>query len=297
MPIVRNGEPDMKDIKQSTAIPPKPFGISHSKMGDFRRCRQRYHWKYISHYYPKSAMGQSRGTAGHAALAVWHSDYDPQKAMNAAWEKWSLDGYKQDEDWQLLEDALNRYFVWSKANDTFKMVEPEYKFEIEYEDPLITFVGYIDGIVEEQGKLWLLENKFWKRVDITNIEMDMQATLYLLAAGIMGKEVNGVIYNIVRIGDLKPHKTDPIFVTEPVVRKLLHRNLAGLVHVQQEVLRQAEEMIAYQKGGTPYRNPTKDCTWDCSFYAPCMSMLDDGYESQQLLESVCLIKKEIENGE
>ena len=277
-------------------IAPKPFGISHSKMGEFRRCRQKYHWKYISKYFPKSSMGQSRGTAGHAALADWHTSYDPQLAMNAAWDKWALDGYLQDEEWQLLEDALNRYFVWSKANDTFKIITAEYKFEILYENPLVNFVGYIDGIVEEDNRLWLLENKFWKRVDTNNIEMDMQASLYLLAAGIMGKQVDGVIYNIVRVGDGKEHKKDPIYITEPVLRKRLYRNKAGLEHVQQEVLRQAEEMIAYQKGGMPYRNATKDCTWDCSFYGACLSMLDDGIESAQQLEAVSLIRKETDDG-
>jgi hypothetical protein len=62
--------------------------------------------------------------------------------------------------------------------------------------------------------------------------------------------------------------------------------------VQYEVLRQAEEMLKYEReGGVPYRNPTRDCSWDCSFYQACLSMQDDGVEPLEILETIAHTKK------
>ena len=265
----------------------KLFSISHSKLSCYRRCLQQYHWKYVDKHYPRSSIGQIRGTAGHAALADWHVNYNKTSAMQAAWDSWSGESLADSPAWLLLANALNRYFAWSEENDTFKVLAAEYKFDIHYENPPVRFTGYIDGIIEEKdGRRWLLENKFLKRVATKHLDMDIQATLYLLAAQLLGKEVEGVLYNIVRVGDAK------IALTEPAVRKYLYRNAAGLKRVNREILYQAEQMLKYEKeGGHPYRNPTRDCSWDCSFFSTCLSMLDNGEESLEQLQSVCHIDK------
>jgi hypothetical protein len=261
----------------------KSYHVSHSKMAAFRRCKQQYAWKYIDHYFPPSSMGQARGTAGHAALGVWHVDYDQAKAMEAAWQNWQNAGYQNNEDWQQLETALSRYFVWSLANDTFKLKIAEQEFNIEYDLNGETFVfnGFIDGVVEEKGQTWLLENKFYKRMDNNDNSMDMQVSLYLLAAHLLGYEANGVIYNKVRVGDTK------IAATEPVVRTRLYRNPQGLERIQNEMLIQVADMIKFEKeGGVPYRNPTKDCSWDCAFFQACLSMTDDGQDPTDILKTI-----------
>jgi len=280
----------MKSLKMS----PKPFSVSHTKLSTFRRCLQKYHWMYVDKYYPPPGVGQARGSAGHSALAKWHVDYNSQTAMDAAWIVWESNGYGQGDDWQLLEDALNRYFPWSLKNDNFKLLSAEEKFEIEFDiseygyeniEPF-TFIGYIDGIVEEDGHKWLLENKFYKRMDKSSKEMDQQSTMYLLAAQLLGYDVRGVIYNMVRVADSK------VAVTEPVVRQRVFRNASGLEKVQHEVQIQTADMQSYHmRGGMPYRNMTKDCSWDCPFYNPCLSMLDDGQDPTEILQSLVNIRR------
>jgi len=265
----------------------KIFGASHSKMATYRRCRQQFHWKYINKYFPPSSMGQARGTAGHAALATWHVSYTEDLATKAAWENWSNAGFGDNQDWQQLYQALLRYYVWSKQHDTFVLKVAEQKFDIEYEVEGIPamFNGFIDGIVEDSGKLWLLENKFYKRMDNSSLDMDQQVSLYLLAAHLLKYDVQGVIYNMVRVGDTK------IAVTEPVVRRKIYRSSAGLSKIQDEMLTQVREMMIYElKGGAPYRNPTKDCSWDCSFYAACISMTDDGIEPTDFLKTLSEVR-------
>ena len=264
----------------------KPFHVSYSKMSCFRRCKQRFHWNYVNKYFAPSSTGQVRGSAGHAALAVWHVAQDADAAMQAAWDKWTAEGQKDGEEWTLLENSLNRYFQWSAANDTFKLLEAEKEFNIQYlvEGKPCILNGFIDGIVEEDKRLWLLENKFYKRLDDSGLDMDQQVSTYLLAAHTMQQKVEGVIYNMVRVGDTK------IAVTEPVVRKRIYRNPAGLRRLEQEVLTQVKEMLVYQEGGEPYRNATKDCHWDCNYYSACLSMLDDGQEPTQMLQALSEIR-------
>ena len=124
----------------------KPFGVSYSKMSSFRRCKRRFHWQYMDKYYPPSTIGQVRGSAGHAALAVWHVEYNADKAMQAAWDKWAMEGQADGEEWLLLENSLNRYFVWSAEHDTFKLLEAEKKFDILYRvgDREVILTGFID---------------------------------------------------------------------------------------------------------------------------------------------------------
>jgi hypothetical protein len=268
------------------------FSVSYSKMGCFRRCKQQFHWKYIDKYYLPSSTGQVRGSAGHAALGVWHVEQNADKAMQAGWDKWAAEGQIDGEDWVLLENALNRYFVWSTENDTFKLLEAEKKFDISYivEDKPVVLTGFIDGVVEEDKRLWLLENKFYKRMNDSGLEMDQQVSTYLLAAHTLYPKVEGVIYNMVRVADTK------IAVTEPVVRKRIYRNPAGLKRIESEMLSQIKEMMSYMKGGEPYRSATKDCSWDCSFYGACLSMLDDGQEPTQMLQALTQIRSK-EDGE
>jgi len=267
----------------------KAFSVSHSKMATFRRCLQQFHWKYIDGHYPPSSAGQLRGTCGHAALAIWHVDYDEDKATQAAWDIWESHGFSQNEDWQLLEDSLGRYYPWSREHDKFKLLHAEQEFNIHFdvEGTDVKFNGYIDGIVEENKKLWLLENKFYKRMQNANtLFLDQQVSLYMLASHLLGYEVQGVIYNMVRVADTK------IAVTEPVVRQRIYRSSEGLGLIQNEMLQQVGAMLTYvQKGGPTYRTPTKDCTWDCSFYRACLGMTEDGQEPTEELQAVTTKRK------
>ena len=139
-------------------------------------------------------------------------------------------------------------------------------------------VSIIDGIVEDVGGIWLLEHKFLSRVNLSNIDLDPQLSMYFLAAKKMGYKVAGALYNVIRMGD------KGIALTDPVVRRPVYRNPEGLAVIEMELERQALEMTrVHEKGDIPvYRNPTKDCTWDCGFYKVCLSLSYDGTSTEVL---------------
>jgi hypothetical protein len=249
-------------------------------MKTFRRCLARYDWSYNVGYVTPSGMGQYRGKAGHAALATWlqNTGMDPEKLddlafrsaaaeMNKAEEETGID---VEEDWLLIWRILARYFDWARANDNFtKVIEVEKKFEIEIGG--FPVIGYIDGIVESRGGIWLMEHKFNKRVSLSCIDIDQQMSIYMIAANRLGYKPKGVLFNVVRMTE------GGIAEKKPVERAQVYRNPEGLKLIEKEIAVQLKAMDRFhQEGGYVYRNPTGDCSWDCGFFQACLSMNDDG---------------------
>lgn len=248
--------------------------FSHSSLATWRRCKARYKWTYVDNYTTPPSVGQTRGSAGHAALAEWYRTFNVDLAIEKAAaiynEREIKTGENLMEDWDLLELILKRYFRWSEENDEFdKVIALEQKFEFQLNGH--TVIGYIDGVVQSGESLWLLENKFNKKVDTKALDIDAQVSLYMLACYKLGIDVRGVLYNIVRVAE------GGIAAKEPVVRRKVYRNQEGLAMIEAETAVQLAEMSAYHKKNWPvYRNPTSNCSWDCGFYGVCLAINDDG---------------------
>jgi hypothetical protein len=179
-------------------------------------------------------------------------------------------GVDLQKDWELMQVVLPRYFAWARDNDNFdEIVSLEMKFDIDLDGHKL--IGYIDGIVRIGQSLWILEHKFLKAVSTSHIDVDAQISLYILAANRFGYKVRGVLYNVIRVAE------GGIAQTQPVARVQVYRNPEGLRVIEREAIIQMEEMEEFhEKGGRIYRNPTKDCSWDCGFFQTCLSINDDG---------------------
>jgi len=250
--------------------------LSHSSMSKFRRCKQRYKWQYVENLLEQPSAGQRRGTVGHHAVATWYKEYDEDVAMQSAADKMTQfeieDGNDYSKDWSKFEKILPRYFNWSKENDFFDdVIAVEHKFDIEL-GKVAVLTGYIDAIVVDQGHQWLMEHKFLKSSSGAHISLDPQISIYVLAARELGFNIRGVMYNAVRM-TIKGKAE-----TEPVDRYLAYRNVEALDYIKQELILQAEEMMEFLENPPElvYRNTTRDCTWDCSFYNACLALNDDG---------------------
>jgi hypothetical protein len=246
--------------------------FSHTMLSTWRRCRYRFDRIYKDGYVSAQSIGQARGSAGHAALAFYYeNDRNIEMAIQEAWEKFFelLGETPEQSEWDLLEGALIRYHEWAKKNDNFTVVDTEQHFELQF--PNGKLQGFIDGIVKAQGRLWILEHKFNKRVETGHLDIDPQVSIYMLAASLLGYKPIGVMYNIIRVG------TGPTAEREPVVRKFLYRNPEGLNYFADEIDQQMIEINRHlSEGGFSYRNMTSNCSWDCPFYSVCLSLNDSG---------------------
>ena len=219
-----------------------------------------------------------KGTAGHAALAEWYTNgLDDEKAIKVASDSITNveleTGWDMSSEWDELHIMLLRYFAWARVNDLFTALAVEQRFEIQIRG--LTLMGYIDGIVQKGNYNYLLEHKFQKQASTQHIDLDAQVSIYMLAAYKLGYEPVGTMYNIIRMGDGAKANS------EPVLRTIAHRNAEGLSVVEHELGNQMEEVQHFNEEGGQgdlkvFRNPTKDCHWDCSFYNVCLSINDCG---------------------
>jgi len=250
-------------------------------MSCYRRCRRQYKWKYIDNLSPKEGIGRVRGSAGHSALAEWYRNgcdlEADEMAMKAASSLLSdfenSNNVSLSSEWELLEIILPRYFDWARANDSFEeILSIEQEFEIDLDGYRI--VGFIDGVVKAtNGTVWLLEHKFNKQVSTSHIDLDPQMSMYLWAAHKLGIEARGVLYNVIRVAE------GGIAATKPVERRMVYRRPDGLRYIENEIKLQLKEMDLFHAGKLPaYRNPTSNCSWDCSFFNSCLAINDDGDE-------------------
>lgn len=247
--------------------------FSYSQLKAFQRCRYRYHLQYERKLASPPSLGQKRGSAGHKALEYWYgTEKNVERAIEAAWNIYSQDQNIDQEDWELLQTILIRYFEWASKHDDFKAIATEWEFHLDLAG--FNFMGYIDGIVEKSnGQVWLLEHKFQKRASTRHLDIDPQVSVYLLAALMNGYKPTGVMYNIVRVSN------GPTAQKEPVLRTLVYRPIEGLDYFAQELVDQmsdASQFLEEERDRPPYRNLTSDCTWDCSFLKVCMELNDSG---------------------
>jgi hypothetical protein len=210
---------------------------------------------------------------------------ESMKAADASFREFELEsGRTQDEPYEELQRILHRYYKFSDNVDTFDIISLEKNFEVQAgEQPII---GFIDGVVSIKGNVWLMEHKFNKRVEVKHVDLDMQMGIYMWAATKLGLNPRGIIYNVIRMAE------GGIAEKEPVKRVMVYRSMKGLNALEKEIIMQSAEIQEFlENGGNVYRNPTGDCSWDCSFYPVCLGMNDDG-NAESVLRT--MIRKEQE---
>jgi len=98
----------------------------------------------------------------------------------------------------ILIDAYIEYYSGDMNNEWFNTEE---EFDVMYNKYRLR--GKIDGVLKVDNKLWLMEHKFFSRIQedvlLNSLTFNSQILFYALAAEIIyGQKIEGVIYNIVR---------------------------------------------------------------------------------------------------
>lgn len=197
-----------------------------------------------------------------------------------------VDLYKKDPDWDVIATEQTFQLLIPKIGHTRRPTRL---------NALLEYLGTFDGVYRSRkdGTLWLMEHKTAKGIDLRHLPLDDQAGSYwfvaskvLQRAGLIRptEEIVGIMYNILRKGvpDDRPvndkgirlnkdgseskRQPPPLYHREPVWRSKEEQSTM-LRRIQDESIYK-QQMIA---GITPvFKNPTRDCAWDCSFYKMCM---------------------------
>lgn len=178
--------------------------VSFSEMAAWKTCRKKWYYIYDLNIAPKKRKRLvSFGSCGHFGLRALHKGNSYEDAVNVWIEKEIEKGDWFDEEIEdmrkLGEDVkciLNRY-TREFQNAKWTPVLIEEKFEIPIPGIKRKLLGYMDLVIkDEEGKLWIVENKFPAKSfrTIEEIEMNTQLGTYHYSALRLGLDVVGLIY-------------------------------------------------------------------------------------------------------
>lgn len=185
--------------------------LTNSAAKAFRSCQRLYQIRYMLGYKAKrEAENLYFGTAIHAALEVWWTTKDLEKALAAI--KCS-DAFTQVK----AEELIRGYHcMWSGAELIAMAVESEFAAPLvnpttKRESQTWRMGGKLDGLViDSDGLTWILEHKtssedigvgsdYWKR-----LQMDSQISTYYVGARALGAEPAGCLYDVIKKPSFRP---------------------------------------------------------------------------------------------
>ena len=181
--------------------------VSNSKLNTYRRCPNKYRYKYVMRLSPrKKSLALERGSWVHELLMV-HADgqHWPTRHLELTKMFYSLFEEERDELGNLPAecDRIMRSYLRTYKDDDerYRVVDTELDEIIELPNGLRVNI-IIDKIVEDlvNGGLWLVDYKTRKGFeDVENMMIDPQITLYYWGAEIMGySPLNGGMYDEIR---------------------------------------------------------------------------------------------------
>ena len=255
--------------------------LSNTRIGNFQRCAQRYIWAYLDKVEIPKSPGLRRGEAQHAAVEPFYRDQlagmdsTPRidRALSAAWEIFQPVGEDMLKDWELMQRILLRYFREVAPNDQWRVREVEVTWNTP-PDSALDLTGRIDLIVEAGGKRFIVDHKFNKQVSTQHLAVDPQVSTYLLLARILGVEVSGVIYNIIRMTE------GGVAVKEPVVRQTITRSQNWLDRWEQQLRLIQQQIVDFHVSPVATLEFGANCHWDCSFYEHCLAKMNSPVEGK-----------------
>lgn len=248
--------------------------FSQTRVGTWRRCRQRYEWKYVDRIPETASDGQKRGRCGHKALELWYRGVEDSACIMAG----LLEIADQPKDVERMRTILTRYFKWASLMDAQEWsevlgTEVELTGEIDGQQVM----GIADLIVRHKtGGLAIVDHKFSANGTLEGALQSPQLSMYgELALQTLGEMPDYLIYNTVRTTVGGQAVTNPVLRYKAQIVPERHQLW------KDEFGAQMGEIVAFHKGGAEaprkYRNQTRDCSWDCPFYGRCLA-LDRGEE-------------------
>lgn len=233
--------------------------LSHSSIGMYRQCPQRWKFRYIDKVPEKPRSFFSFGKSVHTGLEfLFQTPAGPLPTLDAVLEhyktNWLREGYETaaQEKWFYQEgERILRGFYAKHQSDHRNVFQIEYKFNIAIEGVPLT--GYIDRIdATPSGGLAILDYKTGKPFDKSRVRNDAQLTLYQIACQqVFQKPVETV--TLYHLNSLTP-------LTVPAHSKTMENELkAGVVEAAQGIAAEKFDPKPEERG---------HCQW-CDYMQIC----------------------------
>jgi hypothetical protein len=206
-----------------------------------------------------------------------------------------------DESWhdagELGVHLCEAYVIKYGDDPNIEVIKPEFTFTYKMRDAggkWFVYIGRFDALIRfiDTDMFGLFEHKTTTSIKDEHLALDEQggaywlfAPLFLRKLGLMrpDEDLEMILYNFLRKalpdprpqnakgqylnknGSISKRQPKPLFERVPVFRDEHDRRM-----VWNRIRAEAWEMRLIREGKLPiYKNPTKDCSWDCAFYDAC----------------------------
>jgi len=239
------------------------------------------------------------GTFIHEYLERWFNGESEEQLLKDARETEAFSMYEKKEAEAKVKSLamLSKYFEkYPRDKDPFNIVGTEIEFSTPLynpdtgeESPHIMFGGKIDGLIERNGKYWILEHKTAGYVSdsyIQKVWYDAQIQLYAYYFGRANNiKLEGALYDVLGKSQLKWCKNDtdvslmakvlaqydskPMFLREfiPIEEEIIHHRLQETWIMGHDMFKVATEDAA------GYRNTNNCFQWKrpCEYLSMCQA--------------------------
>jgi CRISPR/Cas system-associated exonuclease Cas4 (RecB family) len=260
----------------------KPLMVSHSQIGTWNRCSQKWYFGYQLNWVPKQQpIYFERGHAIHEGLETYYTRLKNHGRvaigdagfLQELLGKWMQEGMSIEMISQVGK-LLTRYIKEFSPieDDKVKVIDVEHRLVA----PLVTpkgrhyhLQGILDLLVEVNGKIWIVDHKSSGSARFkteTQVLMDSQLPLYEALLRQQGVDVFGMVFNFLNTYAYKNAVgTDKLF--QRIVTYRTETELENLVH---EFGLAVDDM--YENRLSPRREFGFDCD-RCSFQEPCLNTM------------------------
>jgi len=228
----------------------------------------------------------------------------------------------------LGKHMLNYYLATYGLDEKWEIIAPEQTFAVTISDPrsgvgyptgdrvrpLAVYVGTFDGVYRnrETGKIWLLEHKTAAQINTKHLVLDDQPGSYLMVAetvlrnqGKIGphETIEGVMYNFLakRKPSDKPRdakgrylnkdgSVSKIQPSDTLLRQPVRRSIKQKLMMEKRIQTEAIQMEPFRTDFDALtKNPTRDCSWDCSFFELCQ-VHETGGDYEEFIRNVMVVE-------
>lgn len=281
---------------ETSELTVQPLHTSYTQLSQFQRCKTSYYWKYgLGLKLMAPSVPLLKGSLLHQAYDKYmfeeRANHDIAHKEIDRLTQLEIDKSEREGDLSVLNmiadeahEVMSHYLPWADDNDDWTVVIPPKATKCEIsgtidieiprpgQDPLLKpFVFKIDSLVERNGQLMMLENKFRKNLDGSGLEHDLQILAYQAAWNRLHPQhkIQGVIYNIVAS---KPRKSDGAVGTREYFYRGETEELVALNLIRAIM----QEMRAQEELGVWPMSIRKECSWDCDYVGVCLGVRAGG---------------------
>ena len=239
--------------------------LTQSMVGCFQACRKQFDYRFNEKLVPVEEDSTSLlvGSAVHNALEIWFRGGGRVNAFEMALNFPGLGADEQIKAACLVSKYIDRWAIDPNVkpigpfsiDKDFIVVDVEREFKVNLINPASgrksrtwQLAGKVDGVVDINGSLYILEHKTTSRIDdayIKRISIDRQIMLYARAIEMdLGRPVIGAVYDIMKKSGLRMSKGETEAEFQARYAELCAKNKSGKSTATRKMPETTEEFVA-----------------------------------------------------